>query len=728
MKKIIVFSRIICNNILIHIFSSGVVTVAEPDKYEIEYLKTVQSFIDREIEELTDLSAELDDKIMTEGQKFTLDNPYASVYGGSGVAEHQFSMERKIQRSETAKFEAYFLKKLRGNPYFARVDFKEIGYDEEQFYIGIKSLFDEKELAPYVYDWRAPVASLFYEDFDGEDAYFEAPSGKITGSVLRKRQYKFKKGKLIDCFESKYKIDDAVLQKTLSESSTDRLKVIVSSIQKEQNKAIRFSGEQNLVVAGPAGSGKTSVGFHRIAYLLYKNRDTLSSSEIITFTNSDIYSSYVSDIIPELGEAPIRDFSFYKLFSRCLGSLRCSDYYELAENLITGSKTREAELKIKYSDKFISSLEKAVKAHIPVFTGFMMYDDTVYSGNDALDYLMHRKKSRNYYEQLSILYNFCEEKINEYFTLNYKKIFDDLNKKSSILDNTSSLVSNLKKDTVEKAKKQLQKGLKGNDARLLYKAYKDFEESQHCECVISADYKKNLDRNSIRFEDAVLLIYIKSLFGKISVNTSVHHVLIDEAQDFMPIQHKIIKSLYPRAKFTILTDSAQAILPLINSTDVDEIARIYSAQTLILNKSYRSTKEIGDFAKNLLDSADYETFERSGEKPEIIETDDEYKLISDLLKDLSGTACIIAKTTAYAREIYNKLTLDFDLKLYDNKQKTFSDNIAVLPLCYSKGLEFDNVIVLSSSEYDFFGDENRRYLYMAATRALHSLTIIKKRD
>ncbi|MBQ7595455.1 MAG: UvrD-helicase domain-containing protein [Clostridia bacterium] len=701
--------------------------MAEPDKKETAYLKTVQSCIDSEQETLNDLSEELEDKIMAEGQKFSLDNPYASVYGGSSVAEHQYSLERKIQRSETAKYEAYFLKKLRSSPYFARVDFKETGFDEEQFYIGIKSLFDEKELAPYVYDWRAPVASLFYEDFDGEEAYFEAPSGKITGEVLRKRQYKFKNGKIIDCFESKLKIDDAILQEALSESSTNKLKIIVSSIQKEQNKAIRFSGEQNLVVSGPAGSGKTSVGFHRLAYLLYKNRDKLSSSEIITFTSSDIFSSYVADIIPELGEAPIRDFSFYKLFNRYLGTLRATDYYELAEELINKNSAREAEVNVKFSKSFIALLEKSVKAFVPSFSDFKLYDETVFTGKDALHYLNRRKKSRNFYEQSDVLAEFCAAKTEDFFIKNYKKIYEDLNKKSSVLDDTAKLVAAFKKESADRAKKQLLKELNGNDAFLLYKAYKKYEAITGEGSVISDAYKKSLARNAVKFEDALLLIYIKSLFGKINVNTGVRHVLIDEAQDFLPLQHKIIRSLYPKAKFTVLTDSAQAILPPINSTDVSEIAEIYSAQILTLNKSYRSTKEISEFSKALLGNADYETFERSGAVPETVEIKKggEYEFIKSCLKETDGTACIITKTTAYAREVYNELVKDLKLKLYDDKRKTFSEKIAVLPLCYSKGLEFDNVVILSSEDNDFFGEENKRYLYMASTRALHSLRIIK---
>ena len=703
--------------------------MSAPDKKENMYLKTVQAFIDSEIESLNDLSAELEDKIMAEGQKFSLDNPYASVYGGVNVTEHQYSMERKIQRSETAKAEAYFLKKLRSSPYFARVDFEEYGFDEENFYIGIKTLFDEKELSPYVYDWRAPIASLFYEDFDGEDAYYEAPSGKIKGRILRKRQYKFKNGRIIDCFENKLKIDDAVLQEALSESSTDWLKVIVSSIQKEQNKAIRFSGDENLVVSGPAGSGKTSVGFHRIAYLLYKNRDRLSSSEIIVFTGSDIFSSYVADIIPELGEAPIRDFNFYKLFKRHLGGFRTTDYYELAEELINKNQKREAEIKIKYSDDFVSLLEKTVKEYAPVFSDFEMYDDIVFKGEDALRYLMRRKKSRNYFEQVAVLNEFCDDMTDEFFKRNYKKIYEDINKKSNILDSTADLVSSLRKDTADKAKKQLAKELDGSDTGLLFEAYKKYDELYGVS-GIAENFRTAVGRKSLKFEDAVLLIYIKTLFGKISVNTSVRHVLIDEAQDFLPLQHRIIRSLYPKANFTILTDSAQAIVPAINSTDTAEIAEIYSAQTMMLNKSYRSTKEISEFSRSLLGDAYYETFDRSGEPPEIVElkSRNKYDYIKDFVKKSKGTTCIITKTTAFAREVYNALISDVKLKLYDDKSKTFSSRAAVLPLCYSKGLEFDNVVVLSSDDNSFFGEENKPLLYMAATRALHSLKILKIKD
>lgn len=694
---------------------------------EVKYLHKVQHFIDNEVEKLSNLSAELDNKIMDEGQKFNLDNPYAGVYGGNILVEHHESIERKIQRSEAAKQDAYFLKKLRNNPYFARIDFAEDGYDAEEFYIGIKTLLDEKEIAPYVYDWRAPVASLFYEDFEDEKPYFNAPSGKIEGEIQKRCQYKFKNGELATCFESELKIDDIILQKALSESSTDRLKVIVSSIQKEQNKAIRFGGDKNLVIFGPAGSGKTSVGFHRLAYLLYTNRDKLSSAEIVMFTSSDIFASYVSDIIPELGEAPIRDFNFGKLMSRQLGKIKFSDYYSLAEELLAGNESRKAEAEIKYSADFISFLEKYVADKIAKFTSFSLYGDEVYSGEEITALLKKKRKIKNFNDQLNIISAYAEEKIEKYFAENYQKIYKILHEESSILDDTAELVQQMRSEIKNKSRQRLQTELAGNDFHFLAEIYSEYEEQHKLSVPLKKNYNRNLGKGFVEFEDALLILYIRCLSGKIFVHTNVRHVLIDEAQDFSPVQHKIIKYLYPKANFTILTDSRQAIFPFINSTDVEGIAELYSAEIMNLKKSYRSTSQINAFAKKLLKNADYETFDRNGEEPKIIETDDVLAEIEKALDGIEGSACIITKTTAFARKIYNRLIAEKDVEIYDDSKKIFSDKIGIMSVAFSKGLEFDNVIVVSDADNNLYSESCEPFLYMASTRALHKLTIIKDR-
>lgn len=699
--------------------------MSEISREEIEYSKKVQKFIDDEIERLSNLTAELEETIMAEGQKFSLDNPYASSYGGAVLSEHHASMEKKVQQSADAKYEADFLRRLRSHPYFARIDFKEDGYDTDRFYIGIKSLYDIKEIAPYVYDWRAPVASLFYEDFEDGKAFYDAPAGRIEGAIEKRFQYKFRNGELYSTFESELNIDDAILQSALNESSTDRLKVIVSSIQKEQNKAIRFGGGKNLIVFGPAGSGKTSVGFHRLAYLLYANRDYLSSSEIVMFTSSDIFSSYVSDIIPELGEAPITEFNFYKLMSRQLGGRKYRDYYDLTEAILNGDTQREAAAAVKYSKDFTDYLEDYILNREYKFSGFSLYGKEVYSGEELSDFISSKKKTKIFSEKMKLLKEFSEEKIDCFFSENYKMIYEILNEESSVIDDTAKMVDELRAEIKNRACQKIRSELEGDDFMILSDVYEKYGEKTGLGLNLAKKYRQDLGRNMLNFEDALLVLFIKFISGKLPAYTGVRHVLIDEAQDFSPVQHRIIRAIYPKAKFTILTDSRQAIFPFINSTDINEIADIYSAEILELNKSYRSTKQINAFAKKLLKNAEYETFDRDGAEPEVIETDDVSGEIRSRLDGVKGSACIITKTTAFARKLYKELRGSLNVELYDDREMYFSDRIGIMPVTYTKGLEFDNVIIVSDGENDFYAEGSEPFLYMAATRALHKLTVIK---
>lgn len=693
------------------------------DPKELEYLGTVRDFIDKEILKLKNLSQELEDKIMAEGKKFSMDDPFLSVYGGPALTDLHYSIERKIQRSENAKQEAYFLGKLKSHPYFARVDFKEEDWPSESFYIGIKSLFEEKEISPYVYDWRAPVASLFYEEFDDGKAWYDAPSGRIEGELEKKRQYKFENGELVYCFDSDMKIDDFILQQALSESSTDRLKVIVGSIQKEQNRAIRFGYDKNLVICGPAGSGKTSVGFHRLAYMLYRHRENLSSAQIVMLTGSDIFASYVSDIIPELGEAPIKDMNIYSLLSEIPGENRLLDYYEQAEAIMCGDSGRAEKIKIKYSaeaEEFIKNYTEKMSYSV---SDFSLYGDIVYKGS-ALSGYLKRRNSLPFPELLAAAITYAEEKIDAYFSENYEKIYEIADKQSSILDNTGEYIESMKKEIKLDVRKKLETELDTDDKLTLLNIYKEYEKKVLKKDVLSSGFNSDLENGVLKFEDALLILYIRCLLGKVKKFNDVRHVLIDEAQDCPALQHKIIKSLYPRATFTILTDPKQAIVPLINTPSLDEICGIYSAELLELKKSYRSTKQISLFAKGLLSSPDYETFDRSGDEVLIKESDDIIKLIKEEKEKADGSFCVITKTSAEARHIYNELIKDTDIEIYDDKDKFFSDKAAILPVVYSKGLEFDNVLIINSKGGGFAGEENKPYLYMAATRALHSLKII----
>ena len=203
---------------------------------EEQKFNNVRDFLDSEILRLTALIKEYRDDIKEQGEDFNRDNPNGGMYSGMELTEIHYEMEKKMLYTQEAINDIEFYKRLRNSPYFARVDFKVEGaLKEKKVYIGLRTLQDPDTFEMYVCDWRAPIASLFYEDFS-DKAYFDAPRGRMYGDLLLKRQYKFKDGALHYYLDSDVKIDDEILRDVLSSSSGEHLKVIVNSIQREQNK------------------------------------------------------------------------------------------------------------------------------------------------------------------------------------------------------------------------------------------------------------------------------------------------------------------------------------------------------------------------------------------------------------------------------------------------------------------------------------------------------------
>ena len=234
-------------------------------------------------------------------------------------------------------------KKMQDSPFFGRVDFRYDGDEEaETFYIGIGNLSEGAGSLPLVYDWRAPVSGLFY-DYDKGPASYEAPSGIFEGEVTSKWQYKIRKGKMLYEFESDVKIDDEILGAELGSNGEVQLKNIVRTIQKEQNEIIRNTKDKIMVIQGAAGSGKTSVALHRIAYLLYHDRENLKSSNVLILSPNGVFADYISHILPELGEENIREMSFdlfaYRELKEIVGD--CEDRYDQIERTVLNPKIQE---------------------------------------------------------------------------------------------------------------------------------------------------------------------------------------------------------------------------------------------------------------------------------------------------------------------------------------------------------------------------------------------------
>ena len=690
---------------------------------EKQYAEDVRAFLESEIERLQKEISNYKSDIKTLGEDFNMYNPNGGMYSGMELTETHHEMEKRILYAEEAKNDIYFYGKLKNSPYFGKVTFKTNGFSPERsVYIGLRTLQEHDTFKMLVCDWRAPVASLFYEEFDGK-AFFDAPKGRIYCESLLKRQFKFENGQLSYYVDSDLKIDDDILRNVLSSSSGERLKVIVNSIQREQNKVIRFSDGENLLVCGPAGSGKTSVGFHRLAYLLYQNRKELSSAEIIMFSNNDIFASYVADIIPELGEMPINYASFYSIFAAEIPTVAVGDYYSLADDIINGDEARLKSAAFKMSKAFADYLEYAVDTNDVEFDDIKVHDRVILS-KEALFERFSSDDENSQKLRGERLAAYTQGVIDEFFAEYRKELYETVDKDTSIDEDTSKNLKRLRREVKSSAVEMIKNATVIDPVKAYFKILKNYaEENDFPELLNTAE---SLKKGFIEFEDALCIVYMKTVLGSGAVLSGVKHILVDEAQDLSFIQHQIIRRMFPRAKVTLLADTNQAIIPEINTTDEEKLAEIYSAKTLKLNKSYRSTKQINEFALNLLEEdARYEIFEREGE--DVCFEKGGMKELCEVIRAESGkTLAIITKTVGEAREVFENLKSEHThLRLCDNKSCEMGSAPVVMPLALTKGLEFDSVVVVDGSGA-FTNNENKKFLYLASTRALHKLTVFQE--
>lgn len=535
------------------------------------------------------------------------------------------------------------LEYLKNIPYFGRIDFLEMGeYFAEEIYIGRYGFRNKKTREYEIYDWRTPIASMFYDSGIGEVSYL-CPAGLIKGKLTCKRQYKIERGELKYCYDTTVAVQDDVLEEVLAENTDKVLRVIIDTITREQNQAIRQPHELNMLVTGPAGSGKTSVGMHRLAYLLYHNRENLSAEKIVVLSRNQIFSSYVSEILPELGEENVNDVMFDSLVNRGISKeYKKHDYYEQVEYLLKHKEgnLRGKAIELKYSPEFIQYLNDERMEFRERHTDF----DTV------LEFYLY-------------------------------------------------LLKKYTKDTAPEI----------------------------------AHYTKNQVRQGkINYEDMLVVSYLRILLGAIKPMEDISHVVVDEAQDYNLLQLQIIRTLYPKAHFTILADANQAIHPLTSTTDIQKMAEVFSTQygikEVILSKSYRSTAPINEFAFDIIGIHNPDLYvERDGKAPEVRVCRNRKKEIMELLKEIpeDKSVAILTADLDSARYVQQKMgnvvakterPIQYLLKPTDYLE----EKIITMPIMLAKGLEFDVVIVWDDRDETYWED-NKNLKYLMCTRALHEL-------
>ena len=597
-------------------------------------------------------------------------------------------------------------KKMQDSPFFGRVDFRYDGDEEaETFYIGIGNLSESAGSLPLVYDWRAPVSGLFY-DYDKGPASYEAPSGIFEGEVTSKWQYKIRKGKMLYEFESDVKIDDEILGAELGSNGEVQLKNIVRTIQKEQNEIIRNTKDKIMVIQGAAGSGKTSVALHRIAYLLYHDRENLKSSNVLILSPNGVFADYISHILPELGEENIREMSFdlfaYRELQDIVGD--CEDRYDQIEHTVLNPKIQDI-CREKQSPEFVSKLDGFV---LRLEDELMNFRDVEYRG--------------------------CTLSEKEIIDLFYFKFLDVplLSRMHSVAEYFIDQVETLRdRDLSDEEREEVMECFRSMyETRDCYVLYSRFLEKEgyrplpHCQ----------IEKRRLRYEDVYPVLYLKYTLYQCRNHHGIKHVVVDEMQDYSWIQYLLIHKMFP-CRMTILGDKAQTMedetqdvlkfLPKIFGKDIRKI---------VMNRSYRNTMEVAQYANHLTGIEDMELFERHGEPvDERTFSSTEEALETVLEKWLNRreefeTEALIFLTEREAEHAF--LYIEKRLKeiapeaenqlCYMNRDsQSFKKGLTVTTFYLAKGLEFDQVFGIF--EEDRESGLQCQAKYITATRALHEL-------
>ena len=657
--------------------------------------KKLESTIDIIRKQISTLSTDLYDKEtkLREFQKMMWDNKAELDPAEMKTLRTSNDLEVFFLEQKAKKFKKLY--SIQNKPYFARIDFKT-NKTEDNIYIGITNV--EEDLNYYVYDWRSPICSMFY-DYGVGQANYKSPDGIVEGEITLKRQYQINNGILDNVFDTTINIDDEVLQSVLKENSSEHMKNIVNTIQQEQNVIIRDDKTNNLIVQGIAGSGKTSVALHRIAYLLYK-LDYLTSNNVLIFSPNNIFKEYIGNVLPELGEDNTLITTFHEFASTYIKEYyRVEPYSEFLARYYKNEYQNNELIKYKLSDNIIPILESYANTitNLTRFINDITYKEQTIKKEELNDLLKNRYNKFNLFDR----FDYIAEKINNRYYNGKKQ--DNIRIKSLLLKNINT-TTNMKD---------------------IYKSFYDSQEflNNYNGYFNRNENIKNLNKKVLNYEDSTLFIYLKFLLTSIPYRVSTKLVVIDEAQDYTLLQYKIIKLLFRNTNFTILGDINQTINPYYKYDNLNILENIFDGvnKYVELNKTYRSSPEIIEYSNKILNLKHSSAVRRNNNIPvDIFDKLDYNVLINKInyLKNKYNSVAIITKSIEEANLIYDNIKEQIsEINIVDIDTEKFNKNLIIIPAYASKGLEFDSVIIINNFDKD-------KYLYyVAVTRSQHELII-----
>lgn len=663
---------------------------------ELEHLDIINSKLNQAVKKAEASVDKLDREYMASKR-------YMSEYRGELDPHEMFQNELLLtQTDRTGAFAVNVLErlhKLKDSPYFARIDFREQDCRKaDKYYIGRFSFNYENELL--IFDWRAPISGMFY-DYEVGPACFRSPSGQIKGELTRKRQFKIQDGVMEYALESSTGVQDDVLQRELSQTSDEKMKSIISTIQKEQNRIIRNENAETLIIQGVAGSGKTSIALHRIAFLLYRFKNRLNARNITILSPNKVFGDYISNVIPELGEEPVYELSFAEIAEIQL------------ENVIAFEPDRDPlevqdekwmkRARFKSSGEFLILLNQYIEA-LP---------DLVFV---PADYVYGRFTANSSWIK-GRFHAYKSFPIKERIRMTADDILDRFKTENIMEEDLPS---------VGQIRKSLGTMLKFKNTLSLYRVFYTRIGKNSMLAMPS--------RKTLEWADVYPFLYLHAAFAGLKKSGVTRHLVIDEMQDYSPLQLFVINLLFPCPK-TILGDFGQSLNPTLCHS-LEDLQKLYpDAELVKLNKSYRSTCEIITFARRIRAVPSLEPVERRGGEPAIISCQSREEelcrlksAVQDFQNSPGASLGIIVKTDSNAKKLYQKLSQEYDIHLISPESTSFKNGVSVASVRMSKGLEFDHVIIPSADSDTYSTEFDRSLLYIACTRAMHSLTLMYTKD
>ena len=601
------------------------------------------------------------------------------------------------------------LAKLVASPYFGRFDFLEDGADPEEpvgsrnalpFYIGIYAFYDEATNTNLIHDWRAPIASMYY-DFELGKVWYDAPSGRIDGRLLLKRQYRIRSGRMEYMLENSSNTHDDILQEELKKASDDRMRTIVATIQRDQNAIIRNESSRVLIIQGVAGSGKTSIALHRIAFLLYRFKESLQSRDILIISPNKVFADYISNVLPELGEERIPEIGMEELASRALeDKVKFQTFFEQVDMLLgKPDEDYKERMRFKASADLLSKMDEYL-THV---------EKTYFSPEDM------------WVRRYPVPEWFIREKFEGYHRLPLLKRFAEIAR--NIEENVKFYYGyDVNAAERQEIRKKVPAMFRMTNLRELYRDFYDW--------LGRPELFKLTARGRFEYADVFPFLYMKIRLEGVKAYHQVQHLLIDEMQDYTPVQYAVISRLF-HCKMTILGDANQSVNPY-SSSNQEVIRRVFpGADAVSLLRSYRSTFEITRFAQQISPNEELIAVERRGEQPQVSGFKTPGEELEALKQMVSGfeasphrTLGIICKTQKQAAGLMAVLEgLGPYIHLLTLQSATFGGGIILTTPHMAKGLEFDWVVVPFATAGNYKNSIDKSMLYIACTRAMHRLTL-----